>query len=175
MTVNEIIANVDLLEPNSCSAEEKLRWLSSLDGKIFSEVILAHERERATVVRSAAEPQSPAPGDYWYETAETGHVLRRFVGFGGGGVWVTVTADLSYGMLAGRFDRYVSGKETPLIPFPYAEDVYTHYLIAMIAAANAETARYNQQIALYNAEYAQWWNAYHAAKAPLHRGTRFVF
>ena len=45
----------------------------------------------------------------------------------------------------------------------------------MIAAANAETARYNQQIALYNAEYGQWWNAYHAAHLPLHAGTRFAF
>ena len=123
MTVNEIISNVDLKEPNSYTAEEKLRWLSSLDGKIFAEVLSAHEG----LAQDAA------------------------------------------------FTPYSTGEETPLIPFPYCEGVYTHYLIAMIAAANAETARYNQQIALYNAEYGQWWNAYHAAKAPLHRGTRFVF
>ena len=45
----------------------------------------------------------------------------------------------------------------------------------MIAAANAEAARYNQQIAMYNADYSQWWNAYHAAHMPLHRETRFRF
>ena len=123
MTVNEIIANVDLKEPNSYSSEEKLRWLSSLDGKIFAEVLQTH-----------------------------------------GGL----AADAA-------FTPYADGTETLLIPFPYGEGVYTHYLIAMIAAANAETARYNQQIALYNAEYAQWWNAYHAAHEPLHGLARFVF
>ena len=43
MTVNEIIADVDLKEPNSYSSGEKLRWLSSLDGKIFAEVLQTHE------------------------------------------------------------------------------------------------------------------------------------
>lgn len=123
MTVNDIIADVDLKEPNSYSSGEKLRWLSSLDGKIFAEVLRTHEG---------------------------------------------LEADAS-------FTPYSTGEESLLIPFPYAEGVYGHYLIAMIAAANAETARYNQQIALYNAEYSQWWNAYHAAHTPLHGGARFVF
>ena len=123
MTVNEIISCVDLTEPNGCSAAEKLRWLSSLDGKIFREVLSEHEGLASDAV----------------------------------------------------FTPYSTGEETPLIPFPWCEGVYTHYLIAMIAAANAETARYNQQIALYNAEYGQWWNAYHAAHLPLHGGTRFAF
>lgn len=123
MTVNEIIADVDLKEPNSYSSGEKLRWLSSLDGKIFAEVLRTHE--------GLAEDAS--------------------------------------------FTPYATGEETPLVPFPYGEGVYTHYLIAMIAAANAETARYNQQIALYNANYSQWWNAYHAAHRPLHGAERFAF
>ncbi len=123
MTVNEIIADVDLKEPNSYSSDEKLRWLSSLDGKIFAEVLQTHEGLEADAA----------------------------------------------------FTPYSDGTETPLIPFPYCEGVYTHYLIAMIAAANAETARYNQQIALYNAEYSQWWNACHAAHLPLHGGSRFKF
>ena len=48
-------------------------------------------------------------------------------------------------------------------------------LADLIAAAKAEAARYNQQIAMYNADYSQWWNAYHAAHMPLHRETRFRF
>lgn len=123
MTANELIAAVDLKEPNSCSAAEKLRWLSALDGKIHAEVLLAHESE-----------SEPTP-----------------------------------------FAAYTDGTEELLIPFPYAEGVYTHYLIAMIAALNAETARYNQQIAMYNANFGQWWNAYHAAHMPLHAEKRFLF
>ena len=123
MTVNEIIADVDLKEPNSYSSGEKLRWLSSLDGKIFAEVLQTHDGLEGDAV----------------------------------------------------FTPYSDGTETPLIPFPYAEGIYEHYLIAMIAAANAETARYNQQIALYNAHYSQWWNAFHAAHRPLHGAERFLF
>ena len=123
MTVNEAIALVDLKEPNSYSRDEKLRWLSALDGKICAEVFFGHE-------------------------------------------------DCE---LNGPVAPYESGDEELLVPFPYAEGVYTHYLIAMIAAGNAEAARYNQQIAMYNANYSQWWNAYHAAHTPLHGGERFLF
>ncbi|MBQ3482216.1 MAG: hypothetical protein IJH48_07875 [Oscillospiraceae bacterium] len=62
-----------------------------------------------------------------------------------------------------------------LVPPPWGEDVYVHYLIARIASANAETARYNQQIALYNAAYSQYWNAFNASAAPLHAAGGFRF
>ena len=88
MTVNDIIAAVDLKEPNSYSREEKLRWLSALDGKVREEVLLTHE------------------------------------GYDG----------------SSDFAPYESGEEELLIPFPYGEGVYTHYLIAMIAAARGYKA-----------------------------------
>lgn len=43
MKAMDIIDRVDLLEPNEYSPEQKLRWLSTLDGKIYTEVILTHE------------------------------------------------------------------------------------------------------------------------------------
>ena len=43
MTGNDIIALVDLKEPNSYTTDEKIRWLSNLDGKIFEEVIKQYE------------------------------------------------------------------------------------------------------------------------------------
>lgn len=46
MTIEEIIANVDELMPNQYSTEQKMRWLSSLDGKIFHDVILTHHGTR---------------------------------------------------------------------------------------------------------------------------------
>jgi len=122
MTVNDIIAAADLQEPNSYTREEKLRWLSALDGKVREEVLLTHE------------------------------------GYDG----------------AGGFAPYSAGDEELLIPFPYGEGIYTHYLIAMIAAANAEAARYNQQIAMYNADYSQWWTRYQATHRPI-AGQRFSF
>ena len=122
MTANQIIALVDLKEPNSYTASEKINWLSNLDGKIFEEVIRTHE--------GCGDAAPPAP--------------------------------------------YADGFEELLIGAPYGEDIYVHYLIAMIAAGNAETARYNQQIAMYNANYSQWWNRYNATHRPL-GGQRFVF
>lgn len=43
MKAMDIIDRVDLLESNEYSPEQKLRWLSTLDGKIYTEVILTHE------------------------------------------------------------------------------------------------------------------------------------
>ena len=43
MKVMDIIDRVDMMEPNVYSPEQKISWLSSLDGKIFEEVIKTHE------------------------------------------------------------------------------------------------------------------------------------
>lgn len=43
MKVMDIIDRVDMLEPNQYPAEQKIRWLSALDGKIFEEIICTHD------------------------------------------------------------------------------------------------------------------------------------
>ena len=43
MKAIDMIERVDLLEPNDYSPEQKLHWLSGLDGKIFRELIETHE------------------------------------------------------------------------------------------------------------------------------------
>lgn len=43
MTIMEAIARVDESRHNTCSREEKIRWLSQLDGKISRNILLAHE------------------------------------------------------------------------------------------------------------------------------------
>ena len=42
MTAGKIIAEVDALEPNQYTEEQKLEWLSDIDGKLFEEVISTH-------------------------------------------------------------------------------------------------------------------------------------
>lgn len=42
MTILEAIAAADKLWPNDYSAEDKLKWLSELDGKVFLDVISTH-------------------------------------------------------------------------------------------------------------------------------------
>ena len=122
MKIKDIIDLVDLKEPNSYSENEKIKWLSDLDGKIFNEVILTHEHD----------------------------------------------ADA-------EFTPYTAKTDELLLDAPYGEDIYVHYVIARIAAGNAEVSRYNQQIAMYNAAYSQWWNNFNANTRPLHKGHRFRF
>ena len=43
MKAMDVIERVDLLEPNDYSPEQKLRWLSALDGRVVEEVIRTHE------------------------------------------------------------------------------------------------------------------------------------
>lgn len=43
MKAMDIIDRVDMMEPNGYTPEQKLRWLSTLDGQIYTEVILTHE------------------------------------------------------------------------------------------------------------------------------------
>lgn len=43
MTIEEVISKVDELAPNQYSTEQKIGWLSSLDGQIEEEIIRTHE------------------------------------------------------------------------------------------------------------------------------------
>ena len=46
MKAMDIIDRLDLLEPNDYSPEQKLHWLSTLDGKATLEVIATHSKKR---------------------------------------------------------------------------------------------------------------------------------
>lgn len=43
MTIMEAIYRADTQKPNVCSQEEKIRWLSALDGLVKKEIIDTHE------------------------------------------------------------------------------------------------------------------------------------
>lgn len=45
MKAMDIIDRVDLMEPNQYSPEQKLKWLSILDGKVYEEIIRPRETE----------------------------------------------------------------------------------------------------------------------------------
>ncbi len=42
MTIAEALERADELDPNQYSPEQKMRWLSQLDGQIFEELIRTH-------------------------------------------------------------------------------------------------------------------------------------
>ena len=43
MTIAEVISKVDALKPNTYTPEDKIDWLSSLDARVKSQIIDAHE------------------------------------------------------------------------------------------------------------------------------------
>ena len=43
MTITEAIGQADRLKPNQYTVEQKIRWLSTLDGKVLAEVFQTHE------------------------------------------------------------------------------------------------------------------------------------
>lgn len=44
MTIQEAINRVDLFKPNGFSTEQKVAWLSDLDGMVYKELVCTHER-----------------------------------------------------------------------------------------------------------------------------------
>ena len=42
MTIAEVISKVDALKPNTYTPEDKIGWLSNLDGRVKSQIIDAH-------------------------------------------------------------------------------------------------------------------------------------
>lgn len=43
MTIREAIERLDTLKPNMAPEEQKVRWLSEVDGQVWNELILKHE------------------------------------------------------------------------------------------------------------------------------------
>lgn len=70
MKIAEAIDLIDALRPNQYSDEDKVRWLSVLDGKAYIEVILTHEGadevsyEAYTTEDMDKELLIPAPHDH---------------------------------------------------------------------------------------------------------------
>ena len=69
-----------------------------------------------------------------------------------------------------EFVPYTAVSDELLIPFPYAGDVYTFWLISQIDLFNAETARYNQSITLFNNAYTTYQNWYNRENIPKSMG-----
>ncbi len=79
MTIMDALYRIDELKPNSYSQPEKIKWLSSLDGVIKSEIIDTHEGGEDVVFTGYGEDADlttvllvPAPYDdiylRWLET-----------------------------------------------------------------------------------------------------------
>ena len=73
MTIAEAISKVDTLKPNTYSTEDKLGWLSTLDTRIMTQIIEAHELDEPIYFYGYDDPEDleidllvPAPYDEMY-------------------------------------------------------------------------------------------------------------
>lgn len=73
MTIAEVISKVDALKPNTYSPEDKVDWLSTLDARVKSQIIDAHESDEPiyfygydSVGDMDTELLVPAPYDEMY-------------------------------------------------------------------------------------------------------------
>lgn len=147
---------VDELEPNQYSTTVKLQWLSELDGKIINDVISTHLPPRPwDLLPHWPDPLSrekklwqPEPGEPIYaeppEPDEEEEPEEK----------------------EERKPPYHSGDDVLVILDPYGTAVYSHYLQAKIASENAEIAKYNQQMALFNNSYQEFCDYYNRIFMP---------
>ena len=79
MTIMEAINRIDAIKPNGYSQTEKMKWLSTLDGIIKTNIIDTHEGDEAVVFDGYTEETNlttkllvPAPYDdiylFWLES-----------------------------------------------------------------------------------------------------------
>ena len=73
------------------------------------------------------------------------------------------------------YDAATSLDTVLLVPEPYAEDVYNHYLQAWIHRENGEMDEYNQSITFYNDAYRLYASWYAREHMPVRTCRRFRF
>lgn len=137
MNIQECINRVDSVKPNQYSIEDKVRWLSYLDGSIQREIFDRYEQP-------PEEKETQIVIIYNSEESEEGisEEPTEFTGYSPDDLSVTL-----------------------LVPFPY-DELYVAYLKAKIDEENGETARYNNSAATFNGMLQDYQKAYHKEHMP---------
>lgn len=69
MTIQEAVELVDRLKPNQYEHEQKVKWLSKIDGMIFTEILSTHENSPIEEFNgyNSSEPEQPLLVPYPYD------------------------------------------------------------------------------------------------------------
>lgn len=151
MTTGDVISKTDALEPNQYDTDTKLGWLSQLDGKIIDQVILTHEPFGGS--RRRLHWKDPFSRD------ESGPMEDAELHFHHGHEGEEECEHRHGPPYHGLSDEMV-------VEDPYGEDIYVPYLQAKIALENAETVKYNQNIAVFQSAYQEWTDRYNRTHMP---------
>ena len=188
MTIAELLAYVDEIKPNSFSNATKTIWINEAEGLVQTDVMLLASTEIITYVYSKVWTGS---GISFTDTetmvlpSASGMSAGGYITISGLSTYsgnnkstaikiVTVSADQKTLTFAdGTFSSVgtagdsgtatvtFSGANTELLVYPPHDKLYRTYLLAMIDFANGEYTKYNNSIAMFNAqmsEYMEWYS-----------------
>jgi hypothetical protein len=153
MTIMEALYRIDELKPNSYSQTQKIKWLSSLDGLIYTEIIETHE-------------------DNPFDTDEGGVNARSLNSLQEDGEEGTAPITPIPSDKVPGYGEDEDLSTVLLVPAPY-DDIYVRWLEAQIDYTNGEYGKYNNSIAMYNAAYTAFANYYNRTHMP--KGKKFKF
>ena len=115
MTIIEAINRIDALKPNNYSQDDKVGWLSKLDGIIRAEIIDTHEGAEDTVFNGydsttnlSTELLVPAPHDELYVKW-----LEAQIDYANGEIGKYNNSMSMYNSFYGEFEKYYNRKHMP--------------------------------------------------------------
>ena len=186
MKLTDVIGYVDRIKPNAFTDEDKARWLSEVEGLVWTEVFLLAPEEFRPYVMSAsytaagvcypdehtARLLSPIPDEFSVggKITISGGVLYagnageyRIKAISADGCEITVYEvfaatgrEEDTGTTAFAFD----GSEAVLMVRSPHDKIYAAYLTAMIDYANGEYNKYQNTMQMFNGywgEYCRWY------------------
>lgn len=116
MTIMDAIYRIDELKPNRYSQSEKIKWLSTLDGLIKSEIIDTHEGGEGIVFSGYDENTDistvllvPAPHDHIYI-----HWLEARIDYSNGEYGKYNNSHVAYNDAYSMFQKYYNRTHMPI-------------------------------------------------------------
>lgn len=137
MRIRDAIDRVDAVKPNTYPLDEKIRWLSYIDGIIKTDTIDCHEKRRHHPFIHKIDTEKPLEEQIQPEEREE---INTFY----------TSEDMGKKLLA---------------PYPY-DELYVAYLKMKIDEENGETQRYNNTATMFNSYYSDYIQAYHRTHKP---------
>jgi hypothetical protein len=115
MTILDAISRIDRLKPNSYSTPDKVRWLSTLDGIVRTEIIDTHEGGEDVVFKGytddtplTTELLIPAPYDEVYI-----HYLEMQIDYANGEHVKYNNSAIAYNSALSSFEKYYNRENMP--------------------------------------------------------------
>lgn len=156
MKLIEAINEADNLKPNMYGMQEKIKWLSRLDTRIFQDILMTHvlsDNEKARFLPDTEETEEQEDLAVWA---------------------LDLTPHYTENEEALVFNGYGEGDENTqlLVGEPY-DEMYALWLSAQIDWNNMEYDNFNASNAMFESVYRNFYNAFNRTHQP--KGARKIY